>query len=91
MLTGPTDRYEVGGFGAAGAPECYEPFWFRALRFLQVRVQVGAEPLTIASLGCRETGYPLEVRTRVETSDRSLGDIWQISENTPAGLHARDL
>ena len=49
---------------------------------LQVRVQVGAEPLTIASLGCRETGYPLEVRTRVETSDRSLGDIWQISENT---------
>ena len=32
VLTGPTDRYEVGGFGAAGAPECYEPFWFRALR-----------------------------------------------------------
>ena len=82
VLTGPTDRYEVGGFGAADAPECYEPFWFRALRFLQVRVRVGAEPLIIASLGCRETGYPLEVRTRVETSDRSLGDIWQISENT---------
>lgn len=82
VLTGPTDRYEVGGFGAAGAPECYEPFWFRALRFLQVQVRVGAEPLTIAALGCRETGYPLEVRTRVETSDRSLGDIWQISENT---------
>lgn len=82
VLAGPTDRYEVGGFGAPDAPECYEPFWFRALRFLQVRVQVGAEPLTIASLGCRETGYPLEVRTRVETSDRSLGDIWQISENT---------
>lgn len=82
VLTGPTDRYEVGGFGAADAPECYEPFWFRALRFLQVQVRVGAEPLTIAALGCRETGYPLEVRTRVETSDRSLGDIWQISENT---------
>lgn len=81
-LTGPTDRYEVGGFGTADAPESYEPFWFRALRFLQVRVRVGAEPLIIASLSCRETGYPLEVRTHVETSDRTLADIWQISENT---------
>ena len=81
-LTGPTDRYEAGGFGTADAPECYEPFWFRAFRFLRVKVQVGAEPLTVTSLKCQETGYPLKVGTHVETSDQSLAGIWQISENT---------
>lgn len=81
-LTGPVDRYTIGGFGTRDEPEQYEPFWFRAFRFLRVRIKVGSEPLTIAALACRETGYPLEVKTHVQTSDESLGSIWQISENS---------
>lgn len=80
-LTGPVDRYTAGGFGTEGSPEQYEPFWFRAFRFLRVKVQIGSEPLTVLSLACRETGYPLEVKTRVRTGDESLAAIWQISEN----------
>ena len=80
-LTGPADRYTVGGFGTAQMPERYEPFWFRAFRFLRVRVKVGAEPLTIVSLSCRETGYPLDIQTRVAASDTSLAAIWDISAN----------
>lgn len=81
-LIGPVDRYTVGGFGTKSSPEQYEPFWFRAFRFLRVRVQVGDKPLTISSLTCRETGYPLDVKTHVQTGDESLTAIWQISEHS---------
>ena len=77
-LEGYADRYTVGGF----AGECYEPFWFRTFRFLQVTVQTAEEPLTLEDFSYEETGYPLEIRTAVTTSDPSFAPIWGISLRT---------
>ena len=81
-LEGKPDTYRVGGFGTLERPEEYEPFWFRTFRFVQITVETGEEPLTFTRLGYRETGYPLEVQTKVETSDESFQAIWEISERT---------
>ncbi len=82
MLAGPTDRYTVGGYGTKEKPERYEPFWFRTFRFIKLEIETGEEPLELCALRYRETGYPLEVKTKVETSDKSLSGIWDICERT---------
>lgn len=77
-LEGYSDTYI-----AAGAEcEVYEPYWFRTFRFLQVSVRTKDEPLRLLGLDYTETGYPLEVKTSVSTSDPSLADIWDISLRT---------
>ncbi|MEK4460593.1 MULTISPECIES: alpha-L-rhamnosidase-related protein [Paenibacillus] len=81
-LEGTPDLYRVGGFGTIERPEKYEPFWFRTFRFIQITVETEEEPLIFTGLGFRETGYPLEVQTKVVTSDESLKAIWEISERT---------
>ena len=77
-LEGYTDRYTVAGY----ADECYEPFWFRTFRFLRLRVKTKAEPLCIRAFDYTETGYPLEEKTHVETSNPGMADIWVISLRT---------
>ncbi|MBQ6316715.1 MAG: family 78 glycoside hydrolase catalytic domain [Oscillospiraceae bacterium] len=78
VLEGYTDSYTVTGLADA----CYEPFWFRTFHFLRLRVKTEAEPLRICAIDYTETGYPLEVKTRLTTSDKSLADIWDISLRT---------
>jgi hypothetical protein len=77
-LEGYTDVYTAAG----AEQEVYEPFWFRTFRFLQVTIRTAEEPLSIRALNYKETGYPLEVKTTVETSDPSLSAIWDISLRT---------
>lgn len=79
VLMGHEDQYTVGGFGTGDKPESYEPFWFKTFRFVKLEIQTGNEALIIKQFNYRETGYPLEVHTHVETSDESMGDIWDIS------------
>lgn len=81
-LHGFTDTYRVSGLGVNGKEEIYEPFWFRTFRFVQLAIKTGEEPLTLETFDYLETGYPLEVKTRVKTSDESLEKIWDISERT---------
>ncbi len=81
-LEGYTDSYRVAGLGTKEAPEIYEPYWFRTFRFIEVTVETADEPLFILSFDYEETGYPLQVRSRVETSDPSFEKIWEISERT---------
>ena len=77
-LEGYTDSYTVGGLHN----EVYEPFWFRTFRFLQVTIRTADEPLELKALHYDETGYPLEVKTSVTTSDPTLTPIWDISLRT---------
>lgn len=81
-LEGPADTYYPGGYGTASQPEIYEPFWFRTFRFIRLSVTTLEAPLTLCRFTYRETGYPLEVKTKVTTSDPTLCDIWKISENS---------
>lgn len=82
ILTGNRDTYMVGGFGTEKKPEIYEPFCFRTFRYIRMTVETGKEPLTLLKFNYLETGYPLDVRTKVKTSDSSLEKIWEISERT---------
>lgn len=81
-LHGFTDTYTVSGAGTESAPEIYEPFWMRTFRFVRLTVRTGDEPLTISGFDYEETGYPLEVKTKLDTSDPSMEKIWDISERT---------
>ncbi len=81
-LFGLEDNYSPGGFGTKEKPEYYEPFWFRTFRFISLDITTGSEPLELVSFSYRETGYPLEARTIVETSDEEMQKIWDISLRT---------
>lgn len=82
FLYGYTDQYRVAGFGTSERPENYEPYWFRAFRFIRITVETENEPLTLLKMDYEETGYPLEVRSKVETSDSSLASVWEICERS---------
>lgn len=81
-LIGYTDDYVVAGIGNETKPEIYSTFWFRTFRFIRLVIEVGVEDLCINKICYRETGYPLEEKTKVETSDQELNAIWDISLRT---------
>lgn len=81
-LFGITDSYCPGGYGTDEKPEYYEPFWFRTFRFIALEIMTTDEPITLVSFDYRETGYPLEVKTKIETSDSGMQKIWDISLRT---------
>lgn len=81
-LYGFTDEYTAGGFGSKEEPEVYEPFWFRTFRFVRLEIKTQNEGFTVKQFDYRETGYPLEIKTRVSTSDSSLEKVWDISART---------
>lgn len=81
-LDGHRDIYHVLGAGTKDNHEIYSPFRFRTFRFVQLKITTKSLPLTIHSFDYEETGYPLTVDTQVTTSDKSLDDIWKISERT---------
>lgn len=78
-LEGYTDVFYPSGAGSLDIVEEYTPFWFRTFRFVRLTIRTGEEPLTICGFDYLETGYPLEVKTQVFTSDPSLEGIWDIS------------
>jgi hypothetical protein len=81
-LIGYTDTYRAGGYGSVTNPEVYEPYWFRTFRFVQLTIETGEDPLLLVGLKYEETGYPLEIISRVDTSDPTLQGIWDISART---------
>ncbi len=81
-LYGFTDTYTPAGYGSGQRPEIYEPYWFRTFRYIQLDITTADEPLIIHSFDYIETGYPLEVKTKLETSDPVMNDIWDLSLRT---------
>ncbi|MBQ0064400.1 MAG: alpha-L-rhamnosidase N-terminal domain-containing protein [Firmicutes bacterium] len=82
FLVGSEHIYTVSGYGNDRQTEYYEPFWFNTFRFIRLSIQTKDTPCTIQNFSYRETGYPLHIQTKVETSDTSLQEIWNISENS---------
>lgn len=82
VLEGYIDDYRPAGTGDKDHPEEYEPFWFRTFRFIRLCIITGDKPLVIRDFYFEETGYPLDIKSRVQTSDPSMADIWDISART---------
>jgi hypothetical protein len=79
-LYGPTDTYIC-----RGGENHYEPFWWRAFRYVRLTIQTTNSPLTIRSVRYRSTHYPLAVEAAVTSSSSSsptLDKLWRISLNT---------
>ncbi len=73
QLVGLTDVYIVG----EGVYR-YQPFDYKAFRFLRLRIQVGETPLHIRVADLIRTGYPLPVTTtftRMSDEDRAIWDV----------------
>lgn len=81
-LHGFHDDYKVDGYGAEDKTEDYRPFWFRTFRFVRLEIETQDEALLLRNFDYEETGYPLEVKTNVVTSDRTLASVWKISERS---------
>lgn len=62
----------------------YSPFWFRTFRYIRLTVTTtgSSAPVSIDSLTFRSTHYPLEIRTKIQTSDTLTRKLWDISVNT---------
>ncbi|GAB3576606.1 hypothetical protein GCM10027578_42820 [Spirosoma luteolum] len=60
----------------------FRPLWFRTYRYLQLRVETGAEPLRIDELTGQFTGYPFAEKARVATSDSGLSALWEVGWRT---------
>lgn len=81
-LQGISDIYRVAGIGRSDRPEFYESFWFRTFRFIRLEIDTREEALSVENFFYRETGYPLEIKTWVKTSDETMEAIWDISQRT---------
>ncbi len=81
-LYGYTDVYSVSGRGREEEPEIYEPFWMRTFRFIQITITTKSEPLELLDFSYEETGYPIDVQTRIQVSDERMSSIWDISERS---------
>ncbi len=77
-LYGFEDEYDAAGY-EDGKIEEYQPFWFRTFRYIHVDIRTGEEPLYICGIDYMETGYPLEVKTKIDCADETMNQIWDIS------------
>lgn len=78
LARGLTDTFLPNG----GSNRRFEPFWWRAWRFVEIRIRTGDAPLTLERLETHETGYPFVRRGRFVSSDPELNRIWTIGWNT---------
>jgi hypothetical protein len=69
-----------------GRDECtFTPLWFRAFRYVELRVATAAEPLALDRFTCVATAYPLRLRARfaADAARREAFDsLWDISFRT---------
>lgn len=74
------------GFGDTFAPaggggaEFLQVPWWRAGRYLLVRVRTADHPLVIRRLACEQTGYPVRSRSRFECPDDTLGRVLKLCD-----------
>jgi alpha-L-rhamnosidase len=76
-ITGWSDLWEP-----AGGADVFEPWHWRAFRFMGLSIVAGPEPVTVTSIGHRFTAYPYTPRASFRSSDPSLGRLWSIGLHT---------
>ena len=81
-LQGAADHYQAAGYGTKEEPETYTPFLFRTFRYIQVRITTKEQGISVLRYDYLSTGYPLEVKTHLETSDEILNQVWEMSLRT---------
>ncbi len=65
-----------------GQNRLFRPLWYRTYRFIELRIQTGAEPLRINDYYGMFTAYPFEKNASFSSSDPSLKNIWDVGWRT---------
>ena len=65
-----------------GSGRRFHTLWWRTWRYLQLDAQTGDEPLVIESLKAYATGFPFELRARVDTGDLVTDRILEVGWRT---------
>ena len=66
----------------SGGAFCFEPFWYRTMRFLRITVETCEEPLTIKGITARKTAYPLHPETGIRSSAAWVEPLYRMCEKT---------
>lgn len=81
-----SENLKIIGYGdtyyPSGGEDIYEPFWFRAFRFVRLEVETGEEGLWLFPPVYRETGYPLEVFSSIQCPEPWVENLWEMSIRT---------
>ncbi len=77
-MMGWSDVWEPAGTDA----ETYEPWHWRAFRYVGVEITTDASPLVVRSLRHRYTAYPYDVKLDFTCSDARLEKIWTAALQT---------
>ncbi len=75
-ISGWSDVWEPRG---GVEEETYEPWHWRAFRYMSVAITTGDEPLQLRSVGHRFTAYPYRIQASFTCSDPRLDKIWRAS------------
>ena len=78
VVTGLSDRFLPDG----GQNRVFRTLWWRAFRYVQVKVQTADEPLVIADIRAAFDAYPFQLRAKFESSDPALGRIFDVGWRT---------
>lgn len=76
VISGWSDVWEPAG---GSATTTYEPWHWRAFRYVSIAINAGAEPLTLRGIGHRFTAYPYQITGKFACSDNRLERIWDAS------------
>lgn len=77
-VTGWSDVWEPAGHDR----ERFEPWHWRAFRYVGIEITTAQTPLTIHSLGHRFTAYPYEITAEFACSDEKLERVWRAALRT---------
>ena len=69
-------------FVAGGGDEVHSTLWWEAGRYVEVTVQTGAEPLTLAGLWFAENRYPYELVSTFDADDPRLARVQHLGFRT---------
>ncbi|KAH6652136.1 bacterial alpha-L-rhamnosidase-domain-containing protein [Truncatella angustata] len=76
-LYGTTDKYTLHD-----GKNHYSPFWFRTFRYIRLTITTKSSAFALNAFTYRSTHYPLEIRTKLETSSPFISKLWNVSINT---------
>ncbi len=65
-----------------GSGRLYRPLWWRTYRYVELTIETDAEPITIDDLRGVYTGYPFEMKARLDTGSERLDKILEVGWRT---------
>ena len=60
----------------------FRPLWWRTLRYLQIEIETGDEPLTLYGVTNYYCAYPFEERGKFQCSDPTIQELWDVGWRT---------